>query len=163
LVSIYSVLAPLYVKTIFDSHRYLAYVVEFARNSGTDRKLVRRVRQARSLSSRPDEDENRLGGDDDFDAAALEFLDVLVADPIVGNERMDDVEGPQPGEGRAVDLGRIGDEVDVRGRPDHGLLELQVGKARIGQSGFDRDAGGRQKQLAREDVAEIVDRFITAE
>src|SRR5271166_3215825 len=61
---------------------------------------------------------SRSARDDDFDAAALEGAHVVVANALVGDEGVDHVERPQAGEGRPVDLGRIRNEVDVRGHPD---------------------------------------------
>ena len=51
----------------------------------------------------------------------------------------------------------------MRGRLDHRLLKLEVGKAGIGQAGIERDAGGGKEKLARENILEVVRRLVAAE
>src|SRR5688572_4319029 len=74
-----------------------------------------------------------LSCDDQFDAAALELAGIFVADAVIGDERVNYVQSAKTRERSAVDLSRIRDQVDPLGGLDHRLLELQVGKARIGQ------------------------------
>ena len=43
------------------------------------------------------------------------------------------------------------------------MLELQVGKARVGEPGVERDAGGGEEQFAGLDILEICSRLVAAE
>src|SRR3546814_5049213 len=70
----------------------------------------------------------RSSGDDDLHARRLDRRPVRVADAVVGNQHMDEVEPAERGEGAQGDLARVGDQADAVGGGDHRALDRDVGQ-----------------------------------
>src|SRR5687768_7577695 len=87
----------------------------------SDGELSRRATEASALKRMISR--RYLARDDQFDAAALELAGILVADAVIGDERVNYVQSAKARERSAVDLGRIRNQVDALGGLDHRLLE----------------------------------------